>query len=69
VKQGGVYDRSIRTFSIVYLAIGIVILTMTLIRGGGPTSVGFLIGIAFIGAGVGRYLIQRKVAGQGNPEE
>lgn len=61
MKRGGVYDRSIRAFSAVYAVIGVVILCMTVIRGGGPLSVGFLIGLAFIGVGVGRYLVQRKV--------
>ena len=63
MKQGGVYDRSIRAFSLVYVVIGIVILAMTIARGGGSTSVGMLIGIAFIGVGVGRYLVQRRITG------
>jgi len=62
VRRGGAYDRSIRAFSAVYAAIGAVILVMTVVRGGGPLSVGFLIGLAFIGVGVGRYVVQRKVA-------
>lgn len=62
MKQGGAYDRSIRAFSLIYAVIGVVILVMTIVRGGGPLSIGFLIGLAFIGVGVGRYLIQRKVA-------
>ena len=62
MKQGGAYDRSIRAFSLIYAVIGVVILAMTIVRGGGPLSIGFLIGLAFIGVGVGRYLIQRKVA-------
>ncbi|HMY27296.1 MAG TPA: hypothetical protein PLJ59_13305, partial [Solirubrobacterales bacterium] len=61
MKQGGVYDRSIRAFSIVYTVIGVIILAMTLVRGGGPLSIGFLIGLAFIGVGVGRYVIQRRI--------
>lgn len=62
MKEGGAYDRSIRAFSLIYAVIGVVILVMTIVRGGGPLSIGFLIGLAFIGVGVGRYLIQRKVA-------
>ena len=61
MKRGGAYDRSIRAFSAIYVVIGVVILALTLIRGGGPTSVGVLIGLAFIGVGVGRYLVQRRV--------
>ena len=56
------YDRSIRAFSTLYVVIGIVILAMTISRGGGVTSVGVLIGVAFVAVGVGRYLVQRKVA-------
>ncbi|MBN8866926.1 MAG: hypothetical protein J0H98_05195 [Solirubrobacterales bacterium] len=62
MRSGGVYDRSIRVFSAVYAVIGVVILVMTLARGGGPTSVGFLIGLAFVGVGIGRYLVQRRIA-------
>jgi hypothetical protein len=69
MRRGGAYDRSIRAFSAVYAVIGVVILAMTIVRGGGPLSVGFLIGLAFIGVGVGRYLVQRKVTGdEGGPE-
>ena len=64
MRQGGAYDRSVRAFSGIYLVIGVVILVMTLIRGGGPLSVGFLIGLAFIGVGAGRYLIQRRITGE-----
>lgn len=66
MKQGGVYDRSVRAFSLVYAVIGVVILVMTLIRGGGPISVGFLIGVAFIALGVGRYFVQRKISDGGD---
>ena len=66
MKRGGAYDRSIRAFSLVYGAIGVVILVLTLARGGGPASVGFMIGIAFIAVGVGRYLIQKRIARDGS---
>lgn len=67
MKPGGAYDRSVRALSGVYGVIGIVILALTLAQGGGPTSVGFLIGLAFIAVGVGRYLVQRKMT-DGPPE-
>ncbi|MCB0869611.1 MAG: hypothetical protein KDB52_02160 [Solirubrobacterales bacterium] len=63
MKRGGAYDRSIRVFSAVYVVIGVAVLVLTLIKGGGPLSIGFLIGLAFIGIGVGRYMVQRKVTG------
>ncbi len=61
MKRGGLYDRSIRLISSVYVVIGVVVLGMTITRGGGPTSVGILIGIAFIAVGAGRILIQRRI--------
>ena len=61
MKRGGAYDRSIRAFALIYTVIGVVVLTMTILKGGGPLSIGFLIGLAFIGVGVGRYVVQRKV--------
>ncbi len=65
MKRGGVYDRSVRAFSLVYAVIGAVILAMTIARGGGPASVGFLIGIAFVALGLIRYFVQRKVTREG----
>jgi len=62
VKQGGVYDRSVRVFSLIYVVLGVVILALTISQGGGPVSAGFLIGIAFIALGVVRYMVQRKVS-------
>ena len=62
MRRGGAYDRSVRALSGVYVLIGLVILVMTIAKGGGPASVGMLIGLAFIGIGVGRYLVQCKVA-------
>lgn len=61
MKGGGAYDRSVRVFSSIYAFLGAVILVLTLARGGGPTSVGFLLGLAFVALGVGRYLVQRKM--------
>ena len=37
--------------------VGLVILVVTLANGGGPASVGFLMGIAFVAVGVGRLWI------------
>jgi hypothetical protein len=63
MKRGGLYDRSIRTISIVYLAIGVALLVLTLVRGGGVFSLGTLLGLAFIGVGVARYRLQQKIGG------
>jgi hypothetical protein len=49
-----IYRGSIRTFSLVFIAIGLVILVSTLVNGGGPLSVGVLMGLAFAAVGAGR---------------
>jgi hypothetical protein len=48
------YHGAVRAFSLAFLAIGIVVLVVTLANGGGPASVGFLLGIAFLVVGAGR---------------
>lgn len=48
------YRGAVRGFSLVFIAIGLVVLVTTLVDGGGPASVGFLMGVAFLAVGVGR---------------
>jgi hypothetical protein len=61
MRRGGLYDRSIKGISIVYLAIGVAVLVLTLARGGGVFSIGILLGIAFIAVGIARYRLQQKI--------
>ncbi len=49
-----VYRGAVRAFSLAFLAIGLIVLVATLANGGGPASVGFLLGIAFLAVGGGR---------------
>jgi uncharacterized membrane protein HdeD (DUF308 family) len=49
-----VYRGSVRLLSIVFIALGVGILTSTLINGGGPLSLGTLLGLAFVAVGVAR---------------
>ncbi len=49
-----VYRGAVRAFSLAFLAIGLLVLVVTLVNGGGPASVGFLLGIAFVLVGAGR---------------
>ena len=49
-----VYRGAVRAFSLAFVAIGLVVLVVTLANGGGPASLGFLMGIAFLLVGVGR---------------
>jgi hypothetical protein len=58
-----VYRGAVRAFSLTFVAIGLVVLVVTLANGGGPLSLGFLMGIAFLLVGVGRFWIGSKVGG------
>jgi len=49
-----IYQGAVRAFSIAMVAIGLGVLVVTLANGGGPASLGFLLGIAFLGVGAGR---------------
>jgi hypothetical protein len=49
-----VYRGAVRAFSIAFAAIGLLVLVLTLANGGGPASLGFLLGIAFLAVGIGR---------------
>lgn len=51
------YYFGVLAFSVVLAAIGVAVLAVTLANGGGPASVGFVMGIAFLGVGVGRFWI------------
>jgi dipeptide/tripeptide permease len=56
-----IYRRAIRGFSAIFVIVGLVVLGVTLAHGGGPASVGFLMGIAFIGVGVGRLWVGSRM--------
>lgn len=56
-----VYRGAVRAFSLAFLAIGLVVLVVTLANGGGPASVGFLLGIAFLLVGGGRLWLGARV--------
>lgn len=56
-----IYRNAVRTFSIVFVAIGLLVLTVTLANGGGPASVGFLMGIAFVVVGAGRLWVSSRM--------
>jgi hypothetical protein len=56
-----IYRHAVRGFSAAFILIGLVVLTVTLANGGGPASVGFLMGIAFIAVGAGRLWISSRM--------
>lgn len=56
-----VYRGAVRTFSLAFAAIGLLLIVLTLANGGGPASVGFLMGIAFLVVGVGRLWLSARM--------
>jgi hypothetical protein len=60
MSGGRIYHGAVRGFSLVFVAIGLVTLIRTLAHGGGPASVGFLLGIAFLAIGAGRFWISTR---------
>jgi hypothetical protein len=54
------YQLAVRTFSVVIIGFGLVMLVLTLARGGGPLAVGFLFGLLFIALGAGRLYLSMK---------
>lgn len=60
-----VYHGAVRAFSLLFVAIGLVVLGMTLANGGGPLSLGFLLGLAFVGIGIGRLWAGARMSGGG----
>jgi len=56
-----VYRGAVRAFSLVFLVLGLAILVATLANGGGPLSVGFVMGIAFAAVGVGRLWVSSRM--------
>jgi len=61
VRSERVYRGAVRAFSLVFVAIGLLVLGVTLANGGGPASLGFLMGIAFLVVGVGRLWIGMRM--------
>jgi hypothetical protein len=55
-----IYRGSVRAFSLVFMALGALILSSTLLHGGGPLSVGTLLGLAFLAVGAGRLWIASR---------
>jgi hypothetical protein len=56
-----IYRHAVRGFSAAFVLIGLVVLIVTLVNGGGPASVGVLMGIAFVAVGVGRLWIGARM--------
>jgi len=55
-----IYSGSVRIFSLVFVVLGLALLVSTFARGGGPLSVGTLLGVAFLAVGIGRLWISAR---------
>jgi len=55
-----IYRGSVRLFSLVFVALGVALLVSTLASGGGPLSIGVLLGVAFLAVGAGRLWIASR---------
>jgi hypothetical protein len=54
------YQLAVRTFSVVIIGFGVLMLVLTLARGGGPLAVGVLFGLLFIALGSGRLYLSMR---------
>ena len=59
-RRGDAYQGAVKTFSAAFVAIGLLLLVVTLANGGGPASTGFLMGILFCAVGIGRFWIASR---------
>ena len=58
-----IYGGSVRALSLVMLGLGVVIIVKTIAAGGGPLSIGILLGLAFVAVGVGRLWLASRMGG------
>ncbi len=54
------YRLAVRIFSVTIIGFGVLILVVTLARGGGPLAVGVLFGLLFIALGSGRLYLSTR---------
>jgi hypothetical protein len=54
----GLYRRSVFAFGLVAIALGIALVAETIAVGGG--SAGYLLGVLFVGLGIGRIFLLRR---------
>jgi hypothetical protein len=57
-----IYSGSVRVLSVAFVVIGLALVVATLAAGGGPTSIGLLMGIGFIAVGAGRLWVATRMS-------
>jgi hypothetical protein len=55
-----IYRGSVRAFSLLFIGLGVVVLVRTFAHGGGPLSLGTVLGLAFLAVGAGRLWIASR---------
>lgn len=59
----GAYTTAMRLFSLAFVALGVAILARTLTSGGGPLSLGVVMGLAMIAIGIARLWLATRLGG------
>jgi hypothetical protein len=59
-RRDDVYGAAVKVFATAIVGFGVAILVVTLVNGGGPTSIGFVLGLGFVALGVARLYLQRR---------
>ena len=54
------YEGAVRGFSLIFAALGVLLLVVTFANGGGPASTGFILGVLFLAVGIGRFWIATR---------
>jgi hypothetical protein len=62
LNREGAYNTATRGFSLAFAVVGLLLLVVTLANGGGPASIGFVLGILFLAVGIGRFWIATRSA-------
>lgn len=55
------HDRVTRLLSVLQVLVGVAVIGVTLSRGGGPLSLGVVLGIALVAVGVVRLYLQARI--------
>ena len=59
-----VYRGVTRLFSLIIIGFGAAIVIVTLVNGGGPLSMGIVLGVLFIALGAGRFYLSMRTGAE-----
>ena len=58
------HNQAVRILTVIQMGVGLAIVAVTLARGGGPLSLGVIVGLALFAAGFARWRLQEKIGGR-----